>query len=333
MNVFITGIAGFLGSHLAHAFVKRGDLVSGCDNLLGGYRDNVPLGARFYETDCTDFQKMEGLMQRVDVVYHCAATAYEGLSVFSPSLISRNIVDASVTVFSAAIASKVGRVVHCSSMARYGAGLPPFRENMTTRPQDPYGIAKVCAEDMLKNLAKVHGLDYVIAVPHNIYGPRQKYDDPYRNVASIMMNMMLQNRTPVIYGDGTQQRCFSYIDDCLSSLIRMATAPHVLGQTINIGPDEHPVTINDLFTTIASLVGYEGQPRYMAGRPQEVHIALCSSQKARHMLGYETKVSLVDGLRKMRDWMDIRGTRPFTYHLPLEIVSAKTPQTWTQQLF
>lgn len=333
MNVFITGIAGFLGSHLAEAFVKRGDHVQGCDNLLGGYRDNVPKGVMWYEADCTDFKRMEACVAGFDVVYHTAATAYEGLSVFSPSLVSRNIVDASVTVFSAAIARKVKRIVHCSSMARYGEGVPPFRETMTCRPQDPYGIAKVAAEDMLKNLAKVHGIEYVIAVPHNIYGPRQKYDDPFRNVASIMMNRMLQNKHPIIYGDGQQQRCFSYIDDCLWCLMEMATADNVVGHTINIGPDEQPVTINELYRTIAQVVGWEGFPMYVKGRPQEVRVALCSSEKARRMLGYETKVSLADGLRRMAVWMNERGTRPFDYHLPLEIVSDKTPETWTKRLF
>ncbi len=333
MKVFITGVAGFLGRHLAEAFVARGDQVWGCDNLLGGYRDNVPEGADFFQVDCTDFKRMEAMMRNADVVYHTAATAYEGLSVFSPSLVSRNIVEASVTVFSAAIARKVKRIVHCSSMARYGEGVPPFRETMTPRPQDPYGIAKVAAEDMLKNLAKVHGIEYVIAVPHNIYGPRQKYDDPFRNVASIMMNLMLQDRAPIIYGDGQQQRCFSYIDDCLWCLVQMATDPRVVGHTINIGPDEQPVTINELCRCISEVVGYKGVPTHMPGRPQEVRVALCSSEKVRRMLGYETKVSLMQGLQQMAEWMQARGTRPFDYHLPLEIVSDKTPKTWTEQLF
>lgn len=333
MKVFITGIAGFLGSHLADRFIARGDKVSGCDNLLGGYKDNVPPGADWVEADCTNFKHMETLMQNVDVVYHTAATAYEGLSVFSPSLISRNIMDASTTVFSAAIANGAKRIVHCSSMARYGEQVPPFKEHMTPKPQDPYGIAKLAAEHMLRNLCEVHHTQYVIAVPHNIYGPRQKYDDPYRNVASIMMNMMLQNRPPIIYGDGNQQRCFSYIDDCLWCLEQMATADNVVSQTINIGPDEQPVTINELCHQIAEVVGYNGTPMHMPGRPQEVRVALCSSTKARWLLGYETKVSLVDGLRHMRDWMEQRGTRPFNYHLPLEIVTAKTPRTWTQKIF
>lgn len=333
MNIFITGIAGFLGSHIAETFVNNGHTVSGADTLLGGYEDNVPAGARFIKADCCDFEAMKALMAGVDVVYHCAATAYEGLSVFSPSLISRNIVDASTTVFSAAIANKVKRIVHCSSMARYGAQIPPFRETMTPRPQDPYGIAKVCAEEMLRNLCLVHNTDFVIAVPHNIYGPRQKYDDPFRNVVAIMMNLMLQNRVPVIYGSGDQQRCFSYIDDCLSCLVAMATQDNLVGQTINIGPDEEPITIADLYSRIAAVVGYKGAPVHTRGRPQEVRVALCSSAKARQLLNYRTSTALTDGLKKMAEWMRGRGPRPFDYHLPIEIVTVDTPVTWTARWF
>lgn len=334
MRIFITGIAGFLGSHLAEVFLADGHEVYGCDNYLGGYQDNVPKGALCFHADCCDWSKMTQLMaQQPDVVYHCAATAYEGLSVFSPSLVSRNIIDASTTVFSAAIANKVKRIVHCSSMARYGEGTPPFKETMTPLPQDPYGISKLAAEQMLRNLCTVHGVEYVIAVPHNIYGPRQKYDDPFRNVASIMMNMMLQNNSPIIYGDGNQQRCFSYVSDCLSSLKAMATAQNVIGQTINIGPDEDPITINELYSKIARVVGFNGNPLYMPGRPQEVRVALCSSDKARRMLDYQTTTSLSDGLWKMYGWMKKRGPRKFIYHLPIEIKTDKTPKTWTERLF
>ncbi len=334
MKVLITGVAGFLGSHLADAMLARGHQVRGVDNLLGGYMDNIPDGVVFLQGDCCDWDVMDPATNGIDLVYHCAATAYEGLSVFSPSLISRNIVDASVTTFSAAIHNGVKRIVHCSSMARYGALLPPFKESMICMPQDPYGIAKVCAEQMLKNLCEVHDVEYVIAVPHNIIGPRQKYDDPYRNVASIMMNIFMQGRTPIIYGDGQQQRCFSFVEDCLSCLVGMGVQEQVVGEVINIGPDENPISINDLYEEIRLITGSSHEmPVYMPGRPQEVKIALCSSEKARAYLGYQTKTSLQQGLKAMHKWMGERGTRPFKYHLPLEIVTARTPQTWTKRLF
>jgi UDP-glucose 4-epimerase len=332
-RVFITGVAGFLGSHLADAMLADGHEVVGIDNLLGGDRENVPHDVDFHVCDCNDFDRVRDLVSHCDIVFHCAATAYEGLSVFSPSIVTTNIVGASVSVFSAAIAAKVKRIVFCSSMARYGTGVPPFCEWQKTAPQDPYGIGKVCAEDMLHNLCKVHGTEYVIAVPHNIIGPRQKYDDPYRNVASIMMNLMLQGRAPVIYGDGSQQRCFSYIDDCLDCLKKMAFLPGLSGQTINIGPDEERVTINDLCAHIALVTEFDGAPIYMPGRPQEVKYATCSSDKARRVLDYKTKTPLWDGLTRMCEAMRRRGTKPFVYHLPLEIVTEDIPRTWLDRLF
>ena len=181
------------------------------------------------------------------LIYHCAATAYEGLSVFSPSMVMDNIVTGSVSVFSAAIANGARRIVLCSSMARYGTNEVPFLESFAPRPQDPYGIAKVAAEQALVNLAAVHGVEYAIAVPHNIIGARQKFDDPYRNVASIMANLMLQGRQPFIYGDGEQTRCFSHVEDCISCLLAMGLTERGIGEVVNIGPDEEFVSINQSF--------------------------------------------------------------------------------------
>ena len=332
MKVLITGVAGFLGSHVADAMLARGHEVVGIDNLIGGYLDNVPKGVDFWPIDCQDVGA--GHMNGVDLVYHCAALAYEGLSVFSPHLVVESIVGASTAVFSAAIAASVKRIVYCSSMARYGALEPPFSEAVTCYPQDPYGIAKLAAENILRNLGVAHGVEFVIAVPHNIIGPRQKYDDPFRNVASIMMNRMLQGKQPVIYGDGTQQRCFSFVGDCLDCLVKMGTSPQAKGEIINIGPDEQPVTINQLAEAVAAVMQFGPlEPIYMPGRPLEVKVALCSSSKVRRMLDYQTSTTLHEGLAKMAVWMRERGPRPFNYHLPIEIVSDKTPKTWTARIF
>ena len=333
MKIFISGIAGFLGSHLADAFIKDGHHVVGCDSLIGGELSNVPAEAEFYQYDCCYRNSMLKITKGCDLVYHTAATAYEGLSVFSPHLITNNIVTGSVSLFSAAIENKVKRIVFCSSMARYGTNRVPFREDFTPKPQDPYGIAKVAAEDILKNLCEVHNVEYVIAVPHNIIGPRQKYDDPYRNVASIMINLMLQNRQPIIYGDGKQKRCFSYVDDDLFCLKEMATSKKVLGQTINIGPDEEFITINELAEKIANQLKVNLNPRYMRGRPQEVLEATCSADKARKLLNYKTKTSLDDGISKMIEYIKAKGPKKFRYHLDIEIINSKTPDTWKKKIF
>jgi UDP-glucose 4-epimerase len=218
-------------------------------------------------------------------------------------------------------------------MARYGTNYVPFRESQTPVPQDPYGIAKEAAERVLQSLAEIHGVDYVIAVPHSIYGPRQKYDDPYRNVASIMANRMLQGHAPIIYGDGQQMRCFSYITDCLDSLAQMATNDQVVGKIINIGPDEEFITINQLAEKLANITGNNLPPIYMKGRPAEVKLATCSADLARELLGYQTQVYIDEGLKLLVDWIRSQGTRPFEYHVNLEIQTEKTPRTWTEKLF
>jgi len=332
-SIFITGVAGFLGSHIADCMLSKGHRIVGCDNFIGGYVDNIPAGIEFHAADCNDLHKMVSLTKGIDIVYHCAATAYEGLSVFSPHIVTRNIVGATTGIVTAAISNKCKRIVYCSSMARYGTNEVPFREDMIPRPQDPYGIGKVASELLLKNLCEVHGIEWVIAVPHNIIGPRQKYDDPFRNVASIMINLILQGRQPIVYGNGEQKRCFSFIQDDIGILEKLAEQDNVLYETINIGPDEEFVTILELATIIAELLNFDLKPIYMPGRPQEVFLANCSADKARRLLGYKTQWTLKDGLSEMIEYVKHRGVRPFNYHLELEILTDKTPRTWKDRLF
>jgi len=265
-------------------------------------------------------------------VIHAACTAYEGLSVFSPSLVVRNTVQISVNAMTASIKASVPKFIYMSSMARYGDnGGNVFDETLTPKPQDPYGIAKLSAERLLENMAKVHGVDLVVLVPHNIVGARQKFDDPFRNVASIMANRMLQGKQPIIYGDGSQQRCFSFIEDVIAPILVACESDEAVGQVINIGPDESPITILNLAERLAEIIGFELEPTFVLGRPQEVAVALCSSDKARELLNYETTVSLQDGLRDLVDWIRPR-VKEFEYHLPIEIQSDLTPKTWTQKL-
>ena len=330
-KVLVTGVAGFLGSHLAEKLVDLGHKVVGIDNMLGGYDDNVPNNIDFHKIDCCDFQSVNSIMKGINVVYHCAATAHEGLSVFSPYEITKNNYLASVSIFSAAVNEKVERIIFCSSMARYGNQSTPFTEDMKTLPVDPYAISKVASEEVLKNLCNLNNIEWVIAVPHNIIGPRQKYDDPFRNVVSIMINRMMQGKAPIIYGDGEQTRCFSYIDDCLSCLIPMLDQKNLNKETINIGPDEEFVTINKIAQICSNLTGVNLDPIYKKDRPQEVKHALCSADKARDLLNYKTTVSLDDGIKRTYDYIKERGIRPFDYNINIEINNELTPTTWTKK--
>jgi UDP-glucose 4-epimerase len=336
VKIFITGIAGFLGSWLADAFLARGDRVSGIDNLIGGYDDNVPVGADWNICDCNEFERVKKAMRGVDVVIHAAATAHEGLSVFSPHQNAMHGYAASASVFSAACAMGVKRIVFLSSMARYGKGEgpPPFVETMRPMPEDPYGIGKAASEELLKNLCETHGVEWSIAVPHSVIGERQHYGDPFRNVASIFINLMLQKRQPFIYGDGSQERCFSYITDCVDPLVKMATEQHVVGETINIGPDDEVVTVLELAKHIAKILDFPLDPVFVGSRPREVKIAHCSANKARRLLGYEPKVLLDDALVQMTNWIRTRGVKPFRYSaLEIEIETEKLPETWKKRLF
>jgi len=253
MHIFITGIAGFLGSNLADYYLKKKFKVSGCDNLIGGTLDNIDINKiNFFKANCEDFEMMKKITKDVDILCHTAAYAHEGLSSFSPVLISSNNVTGSVSVFTAAIVNKIKRIVYCSSMARYGNIKIPFNEEDELKPVDPYGVSKVAAENILKILSKTHNIEYNIAVPHNIIGPKQKYDDPYRNVVSIMINLMLQKKSPIIYGDGNQKRTFSDIDDCIYCLDKLLTDPKIVSQVVNIGPDEEYISINELYRLLSN---------------------------------------------------------------------------------
>tara|TARA_B100000029_G_C17570786_1_gene956509 strand:+ start:449 stop:1450 length:1002 start_codon:yes stop_codon:yes gene_type:complete len=331
MNILITGVAGFLGSHLSEKLAENGHNVIGIDNMIGGYSDNIPKNIKFHNIDCCDLVQVNKIMKGIDVVYHCAATAHEGLSVFSPYEIGKNNFLASVSIFSAAMTHKVKRIIFCSSMARYGSQNTPFNENMEPKPVDPYGISKVAAEAVLKNLCELNNIEWVIAVPHNIIGPRQKYDDPFRNVVSIMLNRMLQNLPPIIYGDGEQKRCFSYIDDCLSCLIPMLDQKDLNKQIINIGPDEEFVTINKVAEICANITGVNLNPIHKKDRPREVKHATCSADKARKILNYKTKTDLITGITKTFDYIKRRGTKPFNYHINIEIQNELTPETWLKK--
>jgi UDP-glucose 4-epimerase len=332
VRIWCSGIAGFMGAHVARDAVGRGWEAVGIDSLLSSTA-SAPEGARWEKADCCDSASYEHLLDGVDVVYHCAAAPYEGLSVFSREIVFRNTLFSTVALLRASINAGVKRFVFVSSMSRYGHQDAPFTEDMPTAPVDPYGVAKVAAEEAVKNLCGLHGVEWVIAVPHNVYGPGQRYWDPYRNVPAIMANRVLQGRAPVIYGDGSQRRSLSYIADVTAPLIAMADHPAAPGQVFNVGPGGEGITIGDLATRIIALAGADMEPEYFPGRPSEVHQAYCSAGKTRDVLGCEPQWDLDAGLRELIAWIRKVGPRPFEYHLPLEITRTplQIPRPWLER--
>jgi Nucleoside-diphosphate-sugar epimerases len=332
MRIFITGVAGFLGSHLADRMIELGQEVVGVDNLVGGYLDNVNPKVEFYQADCEYLELMKEYSKNCDIVFHAACTAHDGLSVFSPSFITKNTFGITMSVLSAAIQNKIKKFVYCSSMSRYGyQETVPFTEDMVCNPQVPYAVAKYSSELIIKQLAELNQMQYVIVVPHNIIGPRQNYTDPYRNVVSIMINRILQGKQPIIYGDGEQKRCFSFIKDVIYCLEKIILNDEINNEIINIGPDEEYVTVNHLGKTVSKILGKEFDPIYLPGRPLEVKHANCSADKARRLLNYQTKTSLEDGIFEMVNYIKTRGVKPFTYtKIPIEIYNDKLPENWAK---
>ena len=261
----MSGCAGLLGSHIAREGLAAGWEVTGCDSLLGGDPGNVPGDVTWWKADCCEARTYSHLLKDADVVYHCAAAPYEGLSVFSPEVVVRNTLSSTVALLRVSINAGVRRFVFCSSMSRYGHNPAPFSEDMAPAPADPYAIAKVAAEDLVRNLCGLHGMEWVIAVPHNIYGPGQRYWDPYRNVAGIMINRVLQGKPPIVYGDGSQRRCLSFIDDVTGPLLKLATGD-VAGEVINVGPDDDGCTILELAEMILRICASDLEPEFLPAR-------------------------------------------------------------------
>ena len=336
-TVYITGAAGLIGSEMVRVFARNGWKVKACDNLIGGLESNL---ARFKDHidfknfDLSDYETLKEHMKGADVVLHCAALPYEGLSVFAPKVIVENIVGGTVSVASACLANGVSKLVNFSSMARYGAQEPPFTEDMPRSPEDPYGLAKAQAEEHLELLSKLHGLKFFTVVPHNVIGKGQRYMDPYRNVVAIMINRVLQKQTIIIYGDGEQKRSFSNVVDCSDAIWKLVNSERDLtGEVFNIGPDDNETTIKDLAHRVGHFCGVYPRIDYFPDRPAEVKNAWCSSEKIKTQFNYNTTKKLDDTIAEMVAWIGERGPEPFVYDaIPLEFVTDYTPRTWVERL-
>ena len=332
-KIFITGVAGFLGSHVADRMLELGYDVVGVDNLIGGFIENVNPKVEFHESDCNNLEEMKEYMKGCDIVFHAACTAPDGFSLFAPYFITKNTFENTMSVLSAAAHNNVSKFIYCSSMARYGKQPKlPYTEDMECMPVTPYGVAKYSSEMVIKQICELNNINYTILVPHNIIGPRQNYIDPYRNVAAIMINKMLKGERPIIYGDGEQKRTFSFIDDCISCIEKAIVLDNLNGEVINIGPDEEFVTINQLFNELKDILDFKEDPIYVKDRPNEVKCATCSSDKARKLLDYKTSTTLKKGLEDMVEDIRSKGTKDFKYIYDIEISNENTPDTWKDKL-
>jgi UDP-glucose 4-epimerase len=327
-RVLVTGGAGFIGSHVADALIRRGHQVTVLDDLSGGFPENVPAGARFVRGSVADAAIVDPLFAggRFTRVYHLAAYAAEGLSHFIKRFNYTNNVLGSVTLLNASINNGVEMFVFASSIAVYGSSPElPMIEATPARPEDSYGIAKYAIELELHACREMFGLDYAIFRPHNVFGPRQNIGDRYRNVVGIFMNQILQGQPMTIFGDGTQSRAFSYIDDVSGVMADAIEVPAARNQVFNVGADQ-VCTLNELAGQVAAAMGVAPAVVHLPAR-HEVQHAHASHERARRVFGTRPATTLEDGLRRMAAWVHEHGARASAPFDGIEI-TRNLPASW-----
>lgn len=324
----MTGAAGFIGSHVCRHLLEDGFEVAGLDDLSGGYRDHVPAEVEFIEGSITDRKLVEGLFERqsFDAVYHLAAYAAEGLSHFIRMFNYTNNLLGSVNMINAAVNHRVKLFVFTSSIAVYGRNQLPMHEDLVPMPEDPYGVAKYAVELDLKAAHEMFGLNYVVFRPHNVYGEHQNLGDSYRNVIGIFMNQIMQGKPLTMFGDGSQTRAFSYIDDVAPAMALAWKKPEAWNQVFNVGADT-PYEVRALAEVVGREFAVTPQINFLPER-NEVKHAYCSHEKARSFfpeLG--APVALEEGIHRMGTWARKAGSRAGTRFEDIEI-TRNLPPSW-----
>jgi UDP-glucose 4-epimerase len=325
----VTGGAGFMGSHVAEHLLTMGHKVVVLDDLSGGFAENVPAGAIFVQGSILDHRLVDDLFHKhsFTYVYHLAAYAAEGLSHFIKRFNYNNNLIGSVNLINAAVNSGVKCFVFTSSIAVYGAGQVPMREDTVPVPEDSYGISKLAVEQELRVTHEMFGLNYVVFRPHNVYGERQNIGDRYRNVVGIFMNQLLQGKPMTIFGDGSQQRAFTHISDVAPVIATCVEHAAAMNQIFNVGADV-PHSVNHLAAVVADAMGKSCRIEHLDAR-NEVKIAFSDHSKAEAVFGRKKKVSLDQGVQRMADWVEKNGSRESSTFEAIEI-ERNLPPSWVR---
>ena len=308
-TILITGVAGLIGSRLAEWIIQHHPEynIVGIDNLSGGYREFIPEKVIFAEADLAK-DDLTGLFEEhnIEIVYHLAAYAAEGLSPFIRKFNYTNNLLATANIINNCIRYNVKRLVFTSSMAVYGEGNPPFSETAVPAPVDPYGIAKYACEMDIRVAGEQHGLDWCIIRPHNVYGRNQNIWDKYRNVLGIWMYQHLNGEPFTIFGKGEQKRAFSYVDDCLAPLWEAGTSDRASRQIINLGSSKE-YTILEAAELLKEVIG-DATFSFLEQR-HEVKNAFSTHELSEELLGYRDITSLKEGLTAMWNWAKTQPVR------------------------
>jgi UDP-glucose 4-epimerase len=318
-----------MGSHVAEHLLNMGHDVVVLDDLSGGFEENIPKGATFVRGSVLDHELIDRLFDRhsFQYVYHLAAYAAEGLSHFIKRFNYNNNLIGSVNLINASVNQNVKCFVFTSSIAVYGAGQTPMSEDMIPVPEDPYGISKLAVEQDLRTSHEMFGLNYVVFRPHNVYGERQNIGDRYRNVVGIFMNQLLRGEGMTIFGDGTQQRAFSHIDDVAPLIAASVDYPNAYNEIFNVGADE-PHSVSELASMVAAAMGMPLNVVHLDAR-NEVKTAFADHSKSERIFGKREPKSLVDGIRATAEWVRKHGARESNVFEGIEVVK-NMPPSWAK---
>jgi len=315
----VTGGAGFIGSHLVTALVRRGDQVRVLDDLSTGSLQNlvaVQHAVEFIEGDASDPAVALEAVRGVDTVFHQAALPSVTRSVEEPLETHRNCVTSTVALLDAARRHGVRRFVYAASSSAYGNAPESVKsEALPARPLSPYAAAKLAGEYYCRSFAASFGLETVCLRYFNVFGPRQDPGSPYSAVIPLFITALLRGERPTIYGDGTQSRDFTFVDNVVHGNLLAAAAPaeQASGQVFNVATGRS-ISLLDLIQVLNDQLGTRIRPRFAPARTGDVLHSLADTRAAQRQLGYELQVDLAEGLRRTvayyRTWLEQESPAP-----------------------
>jgi len=301
----VTGGAGFIGSNIAEALVKRGEEVVILDNLSTGYEKNIAHIKNdiiFIRGDIRDAETVRTALTGVDCVLHEAALASVPRSIEDPALITDVNVRGTLVMLEEARLARVKRFVYAASSSAYGdSETLPKVEHMVPKPLSPYAASKLTGEYYCSVYAHVYGLSTLSLRYFNIFGPRQDPKSQYAAVIPIFISHLLAGKQPTIFGDGEQSRDFTYVENVVNANIRASLCERARGETVNIACGTR-YTLNELFARMKDTIGCSIDPRYAPPRVGDVKHSQADISAARKLIGYSVAVSFEEGLRRTIEW-------------------------------
>jgi UDP-glucose 4-epimerase len=305
VRILVTGGAGFIGSHLVERLLLDGHDVRVLDNFTSGRRENlsdVVPDIDLVEGDIQSYERVSAAVRGRDVVLHQAAKPSVARSIEDPLTSNAANVVGTLNVLLAARDAGVRRVVFASSSSIYGeAGAFPKAESLTPAPISPYAVSKLTGEHYCSACFHVYKLETVVLRYFNVFGPRQHAGSDYAAAIPRFVLALTEGRAPTVYGDGEQTRDFTYVDNVVDANVLAMTANEAVGRVFNVGGGQ-ATSVNKLLAELASALGHSVDARYVEPRPGDIRHSRADISLAWSTLGYEPRIGLAEGLRRMVRW-------------------------------